>query len=54
MVPVPNPRLNENCCLCYAEEDEDGRAVLRQVKGEKSGEFAEDMVLLGCRFFVRG
>lgn len=52
--PTSNPPLNTNSVLCFAEEDEDGRAVLRQIKGEKSGVFEEDMVVCGCRFFLRG
>ncbi|KAH7079936.1 hypothetical protein BKA63DRAFT_407137 [Paraphoma chrysanthemicola] len=51
-----NPPLNEDCVIAFAEsEDKDSdHGVLRQVKGERQGFFAEDYVVLATRFFVPG
>ncbi|KAH7086243.1 hypothetical protein FB567DRAFT_445277 [Paraphoma chrysanthemicola] len=51
-----NPNLNEDCVIAFAEsEDKDSEhGVLRQVKGERQGVFAEDYVVLATRFFVPG
>ncbi|KAF2820671.1 hypothetical protein CC86DRAFT_116487 [Ophiobolus disseminans] len=53
---MDNPPLNQNCVIAFAEsKDEDGEnGVLRQVRGERQGVFAEEYVVLATRFFVAG
>jgi hypothetical protein len=53
---VSNPVLNQDCVIAFAEsEDKDSeRGVLRQVRGERQGLFAEDYVVFATRFFVAG
>lgn len=54
IIPTDNPRLNQDCVICFAEGSEEDAPVLRQVKCERQGVFAEDMVVVGMRFFVSG
>jgi hypothetical protein len=51
---VSNPPLNEDCVIAYAEslDKRDEQGVLRQVKGERAGVFAEEYVVFAARFFV--
>jgi hypothetical protein len=51
---VSNPPLNEECVIAYAEslDKRDDQGVLRQVKGERAGVFAEEYVVFAARFFV--
>jgi hypothetical protein len=53
---VSNPRLNQDCVIAFAESEDKGceRGVLRQVKGERQGVFAEEYVVVATRFFVAG
>jgi hypothetical protein len=53
---VSNPPLNRDCVIAFAEsEDKDSdRGVLRQVRGERQGIFAEEYVVLATRFFIPG
>jgi hypothetical protein len=53
---VSNPPLNRDCVIAFAEsEDKDSeRGVLRQVRGERQGVFAEEYVVFATRFFVAG
>lgn len=51
-----NPPLNDDCVIAFAESANktDERGVLRQVKGERLGNFVEDMVVFAVRFFIAG
>lgn len=49
-----NPSLNQDCVICLAESENGAAPVLRQVKSEKQGIFAEEEVVVGMRFFVAG
>jgi hypothetical protein len=53
---VNNPPLNQDCVIAFAEsENSNGEhSVLRQVRGERQGLFAENYVVLATRFFVAG
>jgi hypothetical protein len=53
---VSNPSLNQNCVIAFAEnEDKDSdQGVLRQVRSERQGVFAEQYVVFATRFFVPG
>jgi hypothetical protein len=53
---VSNPPLNQNCVIAFAEsKDKDSeRGVLRQVRSERQGVFAEQYVVFASRFFVAG
>jgi hypothetical protein len=53
---VSNPLLNQNCVIAFAEsEDKDSeQGVLRQVRSERQGVFAEQYVVFATRFFVAG
>ncbi|KAF2713532.1 hypothetical protein K504DRAFT_498342 [Pleomassaria siparia CBS 279.74] len=48
-----NPPLNQDCVIAYAVGGPEKR-VLRQVKCERQGNFKEDEVVVGMRFFVAG
>jgi hypothetical protein len=52
--PQLNERLNENCVICLAPAGEDGQLIVRQVRPTFKAVFEEDMVVVGCRFFVPG
>jgi hypothetical protein len=56
LMAVGNPPLNQNCVIAFAEsENQDSeRSILRQVKGERQGVFAEDYVVYAARFFIAG
>ncbi|KAF2662404.1 hypothetical protein K491DRAFT_177562 [Lophiostoma macrostomum CBS 122681] len=49
-----NPLLNQGCIIRFAEDGENGKAPLRQIKSERQGVFTEDMVVVGMRYFVPG
>jgi hypothetical protein len=49
-----NPPLNQGCIIRFAEDGQDGKAPLRQIKTERQGVFMEDMVVVGMRYFVPG
>jgi hypothetical protein len=54
-----NPRLNRGSVIRFAEsaKEEEGEGMqkpLRQIKCERMGEFTEEMVVVGVRFFVPG
>lgn len=51
-----NPPLNKDCVIAFAESEdkESERGVLRQVRSERHGVFAEEYVVLATRFFVAG
>ncbi|KAF2017524.1 hypothetical protein BU24DRAFT_420552 [Aaosphaeria arxii CBS 175.79] len=49
-----NDSSNDNCVIRFAEHDDSPAGQMRQVKSERQGIFKEDMVVMGCRFFVRG
>ena len=51
---ISNPPLNADCVIAYAESKDktSEQGVLRQVKGERAGVFAEEYVVFACRFFV--
>jgi hypothetical protein len=53
---ISNPPLNRNCVIAFAESEdkESERGVLRQVKGERQGVFAEEYVVYAARFFIAG
>jgi hypothetical protein len=53
---VSNPPLNQNCVIAFAEsEDKDSaQGVLRQVRSERQGVFAEQYVVFATRLFVAG
>jgi hypothetical protein len=53
---INNPRLNDDCVIAFAESANktDEKGVLRQVKGERRGNFVEDSVVLAVRFFIAG
>jgi hypothetical protein len=53
---VGNPPLNRDCVIAFAEsEDKDSeKGVLRQVKSERQGVFAEEYVVFASRFYVAG
>jgi hypothetical protein len=53
---ISNPPLNRNCVIAFAESEDkqSERGVLRQVKGERQGVFAEEYVVYAARFFVAG
>ena len=54
LMTTSNPPLNEDCVIAYAESQDktSEQGVLRQVKGERAGVFAEEYVVFACRFFV--
>lgn len=51
---VGNPPLNQNCVIAFAESEdkESEMGVLRQIRGERQGVFAEEYIVLATRFFV--
>ncbi|KAF2032963.1 hypothetical protein EK21DRAFT_59689 [Setomelanomma holmii] len=53
---ISNPPLNRDCVIAFAEskDGEHEKGVLRQVKGERQGIFAEDYVVFATRFFIPG
>jgi hypothetical protein len=53
---VSNPPLNQNCVIAFAEsKDKDSKqGMLRQVRSERQGVFAEQYVVFATRFFVPG
>jgi hypothetical protein len=53
---ISNPPLNRNCVIAFAESEDkqSERGVLRQVKGERQGVFAEEYVVYAARFFIAG
>jgi hypothetical protein len=53
---ISNPPLNNDCVIAFAESEdkESERGVLRQIKSERQGVFAEEYVVFATRFFVAG
>lgn len=53
---ISNPPLNRDCVIAFAESEdkESERGVLRQVKSERQGVFAEEYVVFATRFFIAG
>ncbi|KAH7391142.1 hypothetical protein DE146DRAFT_619385 [Phaeosphaeria sp. MPI-PUGE-AT-0046c] len=53
---ISNPPLNQDCVIALAESEDKSaeRGVLRQVRGERQGVFAEDYVVFATRFFIPG
>jgi len=53
---VSNPPLNRDCVIAFAEsqDKESERGVLRQIKSERQGVFAEEHVVFATRFYVAG
>ncbi|KAH8728489.1 hypothetical protein GQ44DRAFT_675891 [Phaeosphaeriaceae sp. PMI808] len=51
-----NPQLNQDCVISFAgSEGQSGEnSMLRQVRSEKQGMFAEQYVVLATRFFIAG
>ncbi|EAT78514.2 hypothetical protein SNOG_14277 [Parastagonospora nodorum SN15] len=51
-----NPLLNRDCVIAFAEsqDKESERGVLRQIKSERQGVFAEVHVVFATRFYVAG
>jgi hypothetical protein len=51
-----NPLLSRDCVIAFAEsqDKESERGVLRQIKSERQGVFAEEHVVFATRFYVAG
>ncbi|OAL01494.1 hypothetical protein IQ06DRAFT_220042 [Phaeosphaeriaceae sp. SRC1lsM3a] len=53
---INNPPLNQDCVIALAESEDKSakRGVLRQVKGERQGVFAEEYVVFASRYYIPG
>lgn len=53
---ISNPPLNRDCVIAFAESQDkkSERGVLRQIKSERQGVFAEEHVVFATRFYVAG